>query len=174
MLAYIKALAYIAFRKLGPEDLPDSRFLLGITLAIYLLLQVPLGWILFDMSINLVQVIAADLLILAFFLWVLLRLSGYSSRYCQTLTAFLGTSALLTVLSIPFTYWRNVTLSQESGIALPSTIIFAIMLWSLVVYGHIISRALSTPFGVGLMVSVGYYFLQRLVLVELLSPVAAS
>ena len=174
MLAYIKALAYIAFRKLGPEDLPDSKFLLGITLAIYLLMQIPLGWIVFGMSIILVQTIVAELLVLAFFLWVLLRLTGYPSRYRQTLTAFLGTSALLTLLSMPFSYWRYMAIQLEGGAALPSTIIFAIMLWSLVIYGHIISRAMSKPFGIGLMVAVSYFFLHTLVLMNLLAPGTAS
>jgi hypothetical protein len=161
-------------QRLGPEDLPDSRFLLGFSMAVYLLLQVFLAVILFGPSVILVKTLALDIALLVFCLWALLRLSGYQIRFRQTLTALLGTSALLSFLSAPFSLWRQYTINLELDAALPSTIVFGIMLWSLVVDGHILSRALSKPFGVGLIVSVIYFFLHALVLSQLLRPVFTS
>ncbi len=173
MLAYVKALINIAFRKLGPEDLPHSKFLLGLTVTIYLLVQIPLAWIVFGASKILLQTIVLDITMLVGCLWVLLRLTGYQSRFHQTLTAILGTSTLLGILSAPFSFWRQFIVAPEASVALPSTIIFAIMLWSLTVDGHIISRALSRSYGIGLMAAVVYFVLHTMILLELI-PVGAT
>ena len=168
MLAYVQALLSVALRRKGPEDLPDSGFLLGLTFVVYLLLQVPLGWIAYESSDVLVSTIVVSVILIVLGLWALLALTGFKSRFRQSLTAVLGTSALLSALSIPFSWWRGITINYESGVALPSTIIFAIMVWSLVIDGHIISRAISKPFGIGLMIAVAFFFLQTAVLFELM------
>ena len=168
MLAYVQTLLNVALRKKGPEDLPDSRFLLGLTFVVYLLLQVPLGWIAYGPSDVMVSTIVVSVFLVISGLWVLLVLTGHRSRYRQSLTAMLGTSALLSALSIPFSLWRDITMNYESGVALPSTIIFAILVWSLVIDGHIISRAISKSFGIGLMIAVAFFFLHTAVLFELM------
>jgi len=62
----------------------------------------------------------------------------------------------------------------QASVALPSTIIFALMVWSLVVDGHIISRAISKPFGIGLMIAIAFFFLHTAVLFELMPDSPAS
>jgi len=168
MLAYVQALINIALRRSGPEDLPDSAFLLGLTLAIYLVTQVPLALIAYGPSDILVRTVTISLLLLFAGLWVLLRLTGHRVRYRQTVTAMLGTSALLSILSIPFSLWRQSMLNTESGVAMPSTMLFAIMLWSIAIDGHILSRALSRPYGIGLLIAIGYFFLHTSILYELM------
>jgi hypothetical protein len=153
MIAYAKALLNIILRKLGPEDLPDSGFLLGFSLAAYLSLQVFLALILFGPSVILVKTLALDIALLTFCLGALLKLSGYLVR---------------------FRLWRQYMINIGSDAALPGTIVFAIMLWSLVVDGHILSRTLSKPFGVGLFASVIYFFLHAFVLSQLLRPVLSG
>lgn len=170
MIAYVKVLLNIILRKLGPEDLPDSSFLLGFSLAVYLSLQVFLALILFGPSIILAKTLALDIALLTFCLWALLRLTGFRTRFRQTLTALLGTSVVLSFISAPFSLWRQYSINAETDAALPSTIVFAILLWSLVIDGHILSRTLSKPFGVGLIASVIYFFLHALVLSQLLRP----
>jgi hypothetical protein len=170
MIAYVKALLNIIMRKLGPEDLPDSAFLLGFTLFIYLMLQVVLAVILFGPSVILIYTLVLDIALLTFCLWALLRLTGFQSRFRQTMTALLGTSVLLSLLSAPFSLWRQYMINSDSDVALPSTIVFAVMLWSLVIDGHILARALSKPFGVGLVASIVYFFLHAIVLSQLLQP----
>jgi hypothetical protein len=168
MLAFVQALLNVALRKKGPEDLPDSRFLLWVTFLVYLLLQVPLGWIAYGPSAVLVSTIAVSIILVVSGLWVLLALFGYQARFRQSLTAMLGTNALLSALSMPFSLWRDITINFESGVALPSTIIFAIMVWSLVIDGHIFSRAISKSFGIGLMISVAFFFMHTAILFELM------
>lgn len=168
MLVYVQTLFNIALRRLGPEDLPDSSFLLGLTLAAYVLLQVPLAWVAYGPANVIVTTIGISALLLIGFLWALLRLTGFRARFRQTLTALLGTSALLSFLSIPFSLWREATLDMQSTSALPSIFIFGLMLWSLAIDGHILSRALSRPFAIGLLIAIAYFFLHTTVLFELL------
>ena len=168
MLAYVQALINIVLRRSGPEDLPDSRFLLGLTLAIYLVTQVPLALIAYGPSDVIVRAVVGSLILLFILLWFLLRLTGFRDRYRQTLTAMLGTSALLSALSTPFSLWRQSSLDGGASAATPSTIIFAIMLWSIAIDGHILARALSRPYAIGLFIAIGYFFLHTTILFELM------
>ena len=174
MLAYVQTLLHVAVRKKGPEDLPDSRFLLGLTFVVYLLMQIPLGWIAYGPSDILLSTVVTSVLMVILGLWALLVLTGYRSRFRQSLTAMLGVNALLSALSIPFSFWRDMAVDAQASVALPSTIIFALMVWSLVVDGHIISRAISKPFGIGLMIAIAFFFLHTAVLFELMPDSPAS
>lgn len=174
MLAYVQTLLNVALRKNGPEDIPDSGFLLGLTFVVYLLIQAPLIWMSFGTADVLVATLAVSVGMLVLGLWLLLVLTGYRSRFRQSLTAMLGTNALLGAFSVPFTYWREAGLANQASVALPSAMIFVIMLWSLMVDGHIVARAISKPFGIGLMIAVAFFFLHTAVLFELLPPDVVS
>lgn len=163
MLAYVQAFINIALLRSGPEDLPDSRFLLGLTLLIYLATQIPLG-----PGDLIVRAVTVSLALLFGGMWALLSLTGYRGRYMRTVTAMLGTGALLSALSTPFSLWSQSTMDIETGAAMPNTIIFAIMLWSIVIDGHILARALSRPYAIGLLVAIGYFFLHATILFELM------
>lgn len=167
MLAYIRALINIAFLKAGPEDLPASQFLLGITLVFYVLAQVPVSVIAYRPGAMPLQIIAVSLLLAVAGLWILLVLTGHRSRYVQTLTALLGTSALLTLLSVPLSLWRQAMSTTDPPSAIPVLGIVVIMLWSIAIDGHILARALSKPFFIGLLVAVAYFFLHTTLLFEL-------
>ena len=65
MLVYLRALFGIAMRKLGPEDLPDSGFLLGLTLVAYIVLQLPLALAAYGPSSAIVTSLGATVLIVA-------------------------------------------------------------------------------------------------------------
>ena len=168
MLVYVRTLFNIALRRLGPEDLPASSFLLGLTLVGYLVAQVPITWITYGPTNAVATTIAVSAAMLIGFLWVLLRLTGYPNRFRQALTALLGTSALLSLLLIPFSLWSQAMLDSERDNTLPGIGILGIIIWSLVIDGHILSRALSRPFVIGLLVAIAYFLLHSTILFELL------
>lgn len=167
MSALIKIFVAIAVRRCGPEDLPDSGFLLGLTALGYIAVQLPVAWIYLGGLGYMLQTVATDIALLMACLWLLLWLTGYRSRYRQTLTALMGTGALLTALSLPFNVWRQAVSEVEQAAALPSAFILAIVIWTFVIDGHILSRALSRPFAIGLMVAVAYFFVHTTVLFEI-------
>jgi hypothetical protein len=170
MLVYVQALINIALRRLGPEDLPDSGFLLGLTVVAYVLLQLPIGMIADASMRDVVTQIPVSVVLAFTFVWVVLRLAGFPNRYRQTLAALLGTGTLLTIVAMPFMIWRLSVLQTQPAAPFPELVLLIIMLWSIAVDGHIIARALSRPFVVGLLVSIAYLMLYRTLLMELMPP----
>lgn len=168
MLAYAQILLTVALRKKGPEDLPDSGFLLGLTLVVYLLLQFVLVWVVSADSGRMMLGIMIEILLIVFGLRILLTLANYKSRFRQSLIAVLGTEGLLTVLQIPVNYWHVAAVANATSTALPDTIILLIEIWRVMIEGHIISRAISKPFGIGLMIAVAFFFLKFGILIELM------
>jgi hypothetical protein len=159
MLSLVQAFLQITLRQLGPEDLPDSRFLLTLTLLSYVLAQVPVAVLLYGWSAPAIRVIAIDALLLAGFFWGLLRLTGRSNRYTRSLTALLGTGAILTLIQWPLAWWWKTTGAGNEAPIGATLGLLAMVIWSLVVQAHIVSRALSSPFGAGLMVALAYFLI---------------
>ncbi|TDJ45526.1 MAG: hypothetical protein E2O52_06440 [Gammaproteobacteria bacterium] len=171
MLAYVQVLINIALRKRGPEDLPDSGFLLGVSFAAYLLLQLPLAWLDYGRYGSpglLFKATAVSVGILFSSVWLLLRLTGFRSRYRQTLIALVGTSALLNFISFPLSFWNVATRGMEPSTSLPGIFLFAIVLWSLSIDGHILSRALSRPYLIGLLAAIALFLLQVTMWLEMM------
>lgn len=172
MLPILDAFLQIALRRRGPEDLPDSRFLLLVAGLAYVATQAILAASAYGSAGGLVRSLVLDLVLLCGCLWGLLRLSGHAPRYRQTLTAVFGTGALLSVCMVPFNYWLDVAGEPGKPALAPTLGLLAVVSWSLVVNGHIFSRALSRPFAAGLVISVAYFFLNYLVFAQFGPPPA--
>lgn len=172
MLRILDVFFQIALRRRGPEDLPDSRFLLLLSGCAYVLAQAFLGAPVYGASLTLARSLVLDLLLLCGCLWGLLRLSGHSTRFRQTLTAVLGTGALVSLCMLPFNYWFNMP-AEPGKVALgPGIGLLALISWSLIVNGHIFARALSRPFVAGLAISIFYFFVNSLMLAQIGPPLA--
>lgn len=159
MRALLEAFFQIVTRRQGPEDLPDSQFLLSVALGAYLVAQVPVAAILYGWSVSAMMAIAADAALLALCFWVLLTVTRRTGRYRRTLTALLGTGALLALPQAPLVFFSQLA-TAAGQTPLGSTIgLLALLFWSIVVQAHIASRALSSNFGVGLAVALVYFIL---------------
>ena len=170
MLVYVQALINIVLCRRGPEDLPDSGFLLVLTVIVYAMLHVPAVFIR-DVAMAEVLVQVALSIALAFaFTRILLQLAGFPQRNRQVLTALFGTGALLTALILPLMIWLQSAPQSQSALPLPGLILLIITLWSVVVDAHIIARALSRPFVVGLLLSIVYFLLYQTLRSGLLPP----
>ena len=144
----------------GPEDLPDSSFLLRLVLALYLVVQLPLLFIVYDQQLSVSISLLSDLLLMLSCPWLVLTLARKPARLRRTLTALLGTGVLVTLASVPLAWWA-LQVSQNAGAeASPPLVLtlvwFLIVGWYLAIYGHIYSRALSSPFSVGLLIAIVY------------------
>jgi hypothetical protein len=178
ILPILDVFLQIALRRRGPEDLPDSRVLLLMAGLVYVVTQGLLVLPVYHSPVALGRSLILDLLLLCGCLWGLLRFTGHKPRFRQTLTAMFGTSSLLSVCMLPINYWFQ--LSSWLGLSVdptkPPLVIaigaLAILVWWLVVSGHIFSRALSAPFAVGLAIAIGYYLLSNLVLGQIWQPPA--
>lgn len=172
MLPILDAFLQIALRRRGPEDLPDSRFLLLLAGVVYVATQAALAAPVYGSPLALARSLVLDLVLVCGCVWGLLRLTGHATRYRQTLTAVFGTGALLSMCMLPFNYWVDLTAPAGEPALGPTIGLLAVVSWSLVVNGHIFSRALSRPFIAGLAISIAYFFLNYLVFAELGPPPA--
>ena len=167
MLPLLRAFFQIILRQLGPEDLPDSRLLLVLSLGLYVLAQILPALQVYGSTPTAALAIVIDVLLLVSAVWAVLRLAGHPSRYRQTVSALLGTGALLTVPLVPLQFWLQMFTQAGHAPAGPSLAILLLMTWSLTVQGHILSRALSAPFVIGLLVAVGYFIVNYAVIWQL-------
>jgi hypothetical protein len=166
MLPIFDVFLQIALRRRGPEDLPDSQFLLLIAGLAYLATQAVLALPVYGTPLVIARSLALDVLLVCGLLWGLLRLAGHALRFRQTLTAIFGTGALLGACMLPFNYWLDLVAGPGKSAVGPRIALLAIISWWVVVNGHIFSRALSAPFAAGLAISVGYFFLNYLVFAQ--------
>lgn len=138
------------FRK-GPQDVPDSRFLLGLVLAFYL----GVGTLLLTPETGLAQALwqtgleeIMDLALVA----GLLATVGRLGRYRQTATALLATDALISALAMP----PLQMLAGAGGKPLAAMLWLALLIWHIAIMAHILRHALSQPLGISVAVAVLY------------------
>ncbi len=166
MLPIFAVFLQIALRRLGPEDLPDSQFLLLIAGLAYLATQAVLALPVYGALPVIAGSLVLDVLLVCSLLWGLLRVAGHLPRFRQTLTAIFGTGAMLGACMLPFSYWLEMVANSGTSSVIPRIALLAIISWWVVVNGHIFSRALSAPLATGLSIAVGYFFLNYLVFAQ--------
>jgi len=164
----VRMFTAICLLRAAPQDLPASRVLLGLTLGLYLLFT----WLLAIPAYGearAIQVALLDTVLLIAFIQVLLYLLGRGARILQTLTAMAGSGSLLSLLALPLVLWGQPSQADEqvSGLLLYAWLL--LLVWNLLVAGHILRHALSTTFGIGIGVAL-LYVLFSMQLVTILFP----
>ena len=165
MLSLLHTLFDISFLRKGPEELPHSWVVLYLCVGLW-------GASLLCVTVLLQNFTSADSVI-SIISWLLtlvcyvmvLSFAGKSSRMLQTLSAVIGTGALITfgmlaalVLFTPFLGGR-----------MASFVAIGILLWSIPVKGHIIARAIERHLFVGFIIAATIFLLQ-MSLGQILTP----
>jgi hypothetical protein len=155
MMQLVRLFAAICLLRAAPQDLPGSRMLLGFTLGLYLLF----AWLLAIPAYGAVRAFQVGLLdtaLLVAFIQSLLFLLQRRARILQTLTAMAGSGCLLGLVALPLVLWGQPSQAEEqvSGLLLYAWLL--LLVWNLLVAGHILRHALSTSLGVGIGVALLY------------------
>ena len=116
---------------------------------------------------------ALDTLIMVLFSWSVLRLTKKSARYVQTLTALAGTGAVLGLVGLPLIQQAARTHLDEGPGGMLVLGWLMLLVWSISVQAHIYRHALSTRYGVGLLVA-GLQMILVISLLETLFPQVAG
>ena len=148
----------LALLRGSPQNLPASGLLLGVSAFAYLIMSVGAYVLRFSIPVAL-AVSLAELAVATVLVGATLTLARRGARLLQTLTALIGTSAVMTFLSFPAYSWLND--AHEAGVSGPDHRLVAFLLlgWSMAVVTHIMRHALSCPPWVGLGVALGYTIL---------------
>jgi len=156
----------ICLLRAGPQDLPGSPRFLVVTLIGYFLVDLLISRLSFSFGAA-VGVSTLDVLLLAAFTQLLLRGVTKLERFNQTLAAMAGTGQLLGLLAWPLI--QGLTAAQAAGESAAGLALawLVVLVWSLLVLGHILRHALS----VSLMTGVGVGVLYSLVSVMIVRVV---
>lgn len=149
------------FRK-GPEDVPASAVLLGLTLLGYVLVGLLLLSFQIGIGAALLQVFAEGAMDLAF-LRLLLWTAQKPHRFLQAATALVGSDALISLLALPLLLAQGV----EGFAAVLYFPLLAMMIWHVAVFGMIFGRSISKSFPVGIAVALLYTLLSVQIMAKL-------
>jgi hypothetical protein len=169
VLALIETLFDIIRLRKGPDAIPHSTFLFVIITAMWVIA----GAVMTLMTAELDQrdfVIGtltgiAGLLVYA----AIIVLSGKRARLMQAIMAFLGCGALLSLLFVA----GNVFLTPFLSKNLSSLIMTLVLLWTVPVEGHIISRTIERHWYIGVVIAVAVFAFQ-MILYSAMDPATTS
>lgn len=156
----------ICLLRAGPQSLPVAPQFLAFMLVGYFLVDLLISRLSFGFGAA-AAVSLLDLLLLAAFVQLVLRIVAKPERFNQTLAALAGTGQLLGLLALPLI--RGLSVAQTAGDTAPTLAWawLAVLVWSLLVLGHILRHALA----VSLMTGVGIGVLYSLVSVMIVRVV---
>jgi len=155
MRALLKAFWDIALLRRDPGHLPDSPGLVVACAAAYAALSAAQSWMLTGAD-RLFARTALDLALLVALVWLLLAATRRSSRLNQTLSAVLGTGALLSPFVIVLLALRGAAEAQHALALLVWAGSVLVILWYTFILGHIIRSALDTGWFTGVAIAITY------------------
>ncbi|MBM2854520.1 MAG: hypothetical protein HW417_1448 [Steroidobacteraceae bacterium] len=155
MTQVLISLVEIARLRRDPSVLPASIVLLVVMAAAYAGSSAMQSWMLYSDD-RLLARTAADLgLTLAVF-WILLAAARRPHRYLQTMSAALGTTVLLTPLVLMLFGLRQQAAANETVKLLVGMSSIAVIVWYVLIIGHILRGALEIGFVTGIALAMTY------------------
>ena len=169
VLQLIKTLFDIIRLQKGPDSIPHSQVLFAVILVMWLLA----GLVMMTSAPGLDArdfVIGTFIGIIGLSVYAaVIILSGRGSRLLQAIMALLGCGALISLLFVVL----DKLLPLVSSEAAASVVATLILLWSVPVEGHIISRTIERHWYVGIIIAMAVFVLQ-LVLYSIFDPSTAA
>jgi len=150
----------ICLLRAGPQDLPSSGFLLWLSGLGYFAAGMVMSVQNLDVA-HATLLVGQDIGLLAGLLFALLWSRDLLARYRQTLTALLGTGAILQIVVLPILSWQQAGLAEDtisSALMFASLLLWIWLLWDLMVIGHILRHTLSTRLPIGVLLALVYLF----------------
>jgi len=155
MQALLKALWDIALWRRDPGHLPDSVALVAACALAYAAMSAVQSWMLTGGD-RLAARTLVDLGLLVVLVWLLLAVTRRSHRLNQTLSAVLGTGALLSPLVILLLALRGAAEASHTVALLVWAGSVGVILWYTFVLGHIVRSALDTGWFTGVAIAITY------------------
>jgi len=167
MSEFFSRLIGILMLRNGPQDLPAGSRPLTLALACYVVVTA------LSLSLsnseggpaNPITALALATLLPMVLIRIVLGLRAYPARWAQTVTALFGSSALISLLSLPL----GASAGSEPGpiVVAASLVLF---FWSFAVDAHIWRHALDTSFAAGLAVAVLLFAISMYLITAIAGP----
>jgi hypothetical protein len=158
MIDLLTRLAFIVVLRLGPQDLPAGNRVVLACLGLYALVT---GVSLADSGrdIHPLVLLTIAMGVPLAMSWIVLNWRGLAARFEQTVSALFGSSAVLSILTLP--------LNLVSGDQPPTLLAFVLLVvffWSFAVDAHIWRHALNVAYSTGLAVAAIFFGITLIVL----------
>lgn len=141
------------FLRANPQDCPVSNALQLSLLLLYFVVSVVTALSLYNLWSSIAHTII-ELALLYIFAQILLINS--KERIHQTFSAFLGSGALIGIVSAILSHLVVEQRSEES-ISVADFVLFSILFaWLVIVYGHIVRHAINVNFSSGIGIVIAY------------------
>ena len=166
MKALINYFFNLCLLRAKPQDLPASQALL-VVISIFNIL---VGLLLIgDMrprfTLALFESLFDTMLMLGV-LWLMLTLRNLQARFLQTATALVGSGLLLGLIALPL-FVLSGSGQTESDPSLVSLLLFALVMWSMVVLGHILRHTFNLPMPLAIGFGLLYTFFSYAVMANI-------
>jgi hypothetical protein len=167
---FLRIFLDIVLWRRGPQDLPVSGLLLGLTVAAYVAVSAVQLALLGETAATWLFFLVLDPLLLLAWIWLVLRIYGRMGRFPQTATAVFGASALLGfVVYLPVqVLLAAMDASPESGLA--QLLALALVVVFALVTGRILKLATETNMVTGVAIALTYFLLVNLLIGMLRGP----
>ncbi len=169
VLALIETLFDIIRLRKGPDAIPHSTFLFVVIIALWLFSGLVMTFLTTELDEEdfLIGTITGVAGLLCYAAIVLL--SGKRARLMQAVMAFLGCGALLSLMFVAGNVFLTPFLSEN----ITNFVVTLILLWTVPVEGHIISRTLDRHWYIGVAIAMAVFVFQ-LILYSVMDPVAIT
>jgi hypothetical protein len=160
---FLRIFLDIVLWRRGPQDLPASSLLLAISVAAYIAVSALQLVLLGESTATWLFFLVGDPLLLAAWVWLLLKLYGHPERYVQTAAAIFGTGALLGLgLYLPL---QMLMPAAGEGAAPGLAQLFAVLVLAsfALVTGRILKLATDSNLFTGIAVALTYFMVVNLV-----------
>jgi len=161
----------ICLLRAGPQDLPGSGFLVLLTALLSLLTGT---LVIVGNFGSLGTALAAqllDILVLLGLLRVVLQFTGKSARFLQTASALFGSGALINLVTIPLQLLDSGDAAASSAVGLSGLFYLVVVIWALVIVGHIVRQALEIGMAAGITIALSYFLIVNYIVQSLFTVV---
>jgi hypothetical protein len=156
---FLRIFIDIVLWRRGPQDLPVSGLLLAIAVAAYVAVSVVQLALLGETAATWFFFVVVDPLLLAAWVWLVLRLYGHTERFAQTASAVFGTGAVLGLcLYLPLQLIAT-GLGHAPTSALAQVFALLLVVTFALVTGRIIKLATDSSMFTGIAVALTYFLL---------------
>jgi hypothetical protein len=140
MTRLLSLFAHLCLLRAAPQQLPHSSFLMLLALGGYFLVGLSISLMQQDLGPALLSS-AVDLGLLVGLARLALWITNKGARAVQTVTALAGTGTLFELMAWPLiTLLQTSTQGTSSGLSL---LLLLLIVWNIVVIGHILRHALD-------------------------------
>ena len=171
MRELVKSLVQIACLRRDPSALPASAVLLVLLAAAYAAGSALQSWMLHGADRVLART-AADLVLTLATFWFVLAVTRRGHRFRQTMSAVLGTAALMTPLIMLLLALKDPAAASYPVALLAWAGSIGVIVWYTLVVGHILKSALEVGFVTSIAISVTYLIASAALLTRLFPETA--